>query len=99
MKIIRRNFSEVNKEPKKKLSKEEKEKDPEYILDQGIVGGTTTSLIGGGLLAGNKYLTKKGIDVPRVKNMKKVGLVALPVGATLAGVSAYKKIKNKKSKK
>ena len=93
MKIVRKYFS------KSEEVKKNKENDPEYILDQGIVGGTTTALIGGGLLAGNKYLTKKGIKVPRVKNMKKVGLVALPVGATLAGVSAYKKIKNKKSKK
>ena len=31
--------------------------------------------------------------------MKKIGLVALPVGTTLAGISAYHKIKNKKDKK
>ena len=84
---------------KSEEAKVNKENDPEYIVNQGIVGGTTTALIGGGLLAGNKYLTSKGIDVPRVKNMKKIGMVALPIGATLAGVSAYKKIKNKKSKK
>ena len=92
--IISRKYFSKSEETKKN-----KENNPEYILDQGIVGGTTTALIGGGLLASNKYLTSKGIDVPRVKNMKRVGMVALPVGATLAGVSAYKKIKNKKSKK
>lgn len=99
MKIIRKNFSEVNKEPKKKLSKEEKEKDPKYIVDQGIVGGTTTALIGSGLLAGNKYLTKKGINTKKVRNMKKLGYVTVPVGVALAGLSAYEKAKlNKKSK-
>lgn len=98
MKIIRKNFSEVNKDPKKKLS--DGENDPKYIVDQGIVGGTTTALIGGSLLAGNKYLTKKGItNSKRVKNMKKIGYVALPVGVTLAGLSAYKKAKLNKNQK
>ena len=92
--IISRKYFSKSKETNKN-----KENDPDYIIDQGIVGGTTTALIGGGLLAGNKYLTKRGIDVPRVKNMKKIGLVALPVGTTLAGISAYHKIKNKKDKK
>lgn len=101
--VKRKYFSKVEdnkEEPKKKLSKKELEKDPKYIANQGIVGGTSTAMIGGGLLAANKYLTKKGINTKRVRNMKKLGYVALPVGATLAGISAYEKAKlNKKSKK
>lgn len=95
--IIRKYFSE-GKDNKEEMSDEEKL----HVTDQGIVGGTATALIGSGLLAGNKYLVKKGFGkAARVKNMKKVGLIALPVGTTLAGISAYQrhKLKKKKSSK
>ena len=98
--VKRKYFSSGEEKPKKKLSKEELEKDPKYITDRGIVSGASTALIGGGLIAGNKYLTKKGINTKKVKNMKKLGYVAVPLGVAVAGLSAYEKSKlNKKSNK
>ena len=96
--IIRKYFSEGKDNKEEEMSDEEKL----HVTDQGIVGGTATALIGGGLLAGNRYLVKKGFgDAARVKNMKKVGLIAVPIGTTLAGISAYQrhKLKKKKSSK
>lgn len=103
MKLQRKYFAKPEEEKEEKAKPIiNKENDPDYLADRGIVAGTMTSLLGAGALGAKKYLLKQGI-IDRKGKIAKAGNVSkyvlIPAGLIVAGASGYKKYKNKKSKK
>lgn len=99
MKLRRKLFSES--ENKKEIEKKiDKENDPEYLIDRALVGGTTTALIGGTAILGEKYLRNvRGIPATKVVTMLgRSGKLLVPAGLALTAAAGYKKYKNKKKK-
>ena len=102
MKLQRKYFAKPEEEKEEKAKSINKENDPDYLADRGIVAGTMTSLLGAGALGAKKYLLKQGIIYGKGKIAKAGNLskyVLIPAGLVVAGASGYKKYKNKKSKK
>ena len=54
MKLQRKYFAKSEEEKAKPIIN--KENDPDYLADRGIVAGTMTSLLGAGALGAKKYL-------------------------------------------